>query len=239
MPLRLGGLFGGEVAACVEAVDADVEERAAAGEGLFGAPVAGIDVEAEGSFDGLDLAERAVVNELGGLEVGGLEVAAVGDHELDVGGFAGGDHGFALGNAGGHWLLAEDVLAGLGGADGEVGVHGVGQGYVNGIDGGVVEDVVEVFVVVDGVGRYAVLGGDAIGLVAMAADQGGDFGVGGVLDAAHEDAGDAAQADDGVADFAAWVLCAESGREASGECESTETCEFSASKRHGDKSFLG
>ena len=115
---------------------------------------------------------------LAALEVGGLEVAAVGDHELDVGGFAGGDHGFALGNAGGHGLFAEDVLAGLGGADGEVGVHGVGQGDVDGIDGGVVEDVVEVVVVVDGVGGYAVLGGDAIGLVAMAADQGGDGGVG-------------------------------------------------------------
>ena len=87
------GLFAGEVAAGVEGVDADVEERAAASELLVETPFAGRDIEAEGAFDGLDLTQRAVANEFDGAEVGGLVVAAVGDHELDVGGFAGGDHG--------------------------------------------------------------------------------------------------------------------------------------------------
>ena len=177
----------------------------------------GRDVEAEGALDGLDLAERAVADELDGAEVGGLVVAAVGDHELDVGGLAGGDHGFGFGDVGGHGLFAEHVLAGLGGADGVLGVHGVGQRDVDGVDGGVARDLVEVFVVVDGAGGDAVLGGDAVGLVAMAADQAGDGGVGGGEGAAHEMVGDAAQADDGVADFArgAWALRAGAKRAAS------------------------
>ena len=140
----------------------------------------GPDVEAEGAFDGLHLAEGAVADELDGPEVGGLVVAAVGDHELDVGGLAGGDHGLGFGDVDGHGLFAEDMLAGLGGADGVLGVHGVGQRDVDGVDGGVVRDLVEVFVAVDGVGGDAVFGGDAVGFVAMAADQAGDLGVGGV-----------------------------------------------------------
>ena len=50
---------------------------------------------------------------------------AVGDHELDVGGLAGGDHGLGVSDSGGHGLLAKHVLAGFGGADGVLGVHGV------------------------------------------------------------------------------------------------------------------
>ena len=52
-------------------------------------------VETEGALNGLHLAECAVTNELNGPQVGGLVVAAIGDHELDVGGLAGGDHGLA------------------------------------------------------------------------------------------------------------------------------------------------
>ena len=46
-------------------------------------------------------------------EVGGLVVAAVGDHELDVGCLASRDHSLGICHAGGHGLLAEHVLAGL------------------------------------------------------------------------------------------------------------------------------
>ncbi len=193
------GLFAGEIAAGVERVDAYIVERAAAGELLAEAPLARADVEAEGALDGLHLAECAVANELDGAEVGGLVVAAVGDHELYVGGLAGGDHLLAVGDAGGHGLFAEHVLAGLGGADGVLGVHGVGQRDVDGVDGGIVRNLVEVFVVVDGTGGNVVLGRDAIGLVAMTADERGDLRVGGVARAGHEVTGDAAEADDGVA----------------------------------------
>ena len=120
------GLLAGEIAASVEGVDADVEERAAAGHFLAETPFAGGDVEAEGAFDSLHLTEGARADEFDGAEVGRLVVAAVGDHELDVGGLAGGDHLLGLGNIGGHGLFAEHVLAGLGGADGVFGVHGVG-----------------------------------------------------------------------------------------------------------------
>ena len=109
--------------------------------------------------------------------MGGLVVEAVGDHELDAGVGASGDHAAALSGGDVHGFLAEDVLAGAGGADGVLGVHGVGQGNVDGVDGGVGGDGVEVFVVVDGGGGDVVLGGDAEGLVAMAADESGDFGV--------------------------------------------------------------
>ena len=40
-----------------------------------------------------------------------------------------------IGDGGGHGLFAEHVLAGFGGADGVFGVHGVGQGDVDGVDG--------------------------------------------------------------------------------------------------------
>ncbi len=186
------------------------------------------DVEAEGALDGLHLAERAVANELDGAEVGGLVVAAVGDHELDVGGLAGGDHGLGFGDVDAHGLFAEHVLAGFGGADGVLGVHGVGQGDVDRVDGGVAGDLVEVFVVVDGGCGDAVLGGDAVGLVAMAADQAGDGGVGGGKHAAQEVVCDAAEADDGVSDFARGGLGVESGREARGERKGAEAGEISA-----------
>ena len=92
-------------------------------------------------------AELAGADEFEGVEVGGLVVEAVGDHELDAGGGAGGDHAAALGGGDVHGLLAEDVLAGAGGAEGVLGVHGVGEGDVDGVDGGVGGDAVEVFVV--------------------------------------------------------------------------------------------
>ena len=130
-------LFAGEIAAGVERVDAHVEQRAAAGQFLVRAATrSGRDVEAEGALDGLHLAERAVANQLDGAQVGGLVVAAVGDHQLHVGGLAGGDHGFGIGDGGRHGLFAEHVLAGLGGANGVLGVHGVGQRHVDGVDAG-------------------------------------------------------------------------------------------------------
>ena len=94
------------------------------------------------------------------------------------------------------------MLAGLGGADGVLGMHGVGQGDIDGIDGGVVGDLVEVVVVIDGVGRDVVLGGDAGCFFGMTADQRGDARVGGEQDAGKEVSGDLAETDDGVADLA-------------------------------------
>ena len=209
-------LFAGEVAAGVEGIDAYVEERSATGHLLAEPPLAGGDVESEGAIDGLDLAERTGANELDGKEVGGFVVAAVGDHELDVGGLAGGDHLLGLGDVEAHGLFAEDVFAGLGGADGVFGVHGVWERDIDCIDGGVVRDLVKVFVVIDGVSRDVVLCGDAVGLVAMAADECGDLRVGGIENAAHEVICDASEADDGVTGLAANGLGIEGGDEVGG-----------------------
>ena len=136
------------------------------------------------------------------LQVGGLVVAAVGDHELDVGVAAGRDHGCGIGDGDAHGLLAEDVLAGAGGADGVLGVHGVGQGDVDGVDGGVGGDLSRSFRSCRCSCGDVVLGGDADGLVAVAADQAGDFGLRGLGGAAEEVVGDAAETDDGIADAA-------------------------------------
>ncbi len=199
-------LFAGEIAAGIERIDADIVERAAAGKLLAEAPFAGRDVEAECAFNGLHLAERAVANELDGAEIRRLIVAAIGDHQLDVCGLAGGNHLFAVGNAGGHRLFAEHMLAGLGGADGVFGMHGIRQRNIDRIDGGIVRDLVEVLVVVDGSGRHVVLGRDAFGFVAMSADQGGDLRVGGAPRSRHEVACDAAESDYGIADLLlAWL----------------------------------
>ena len=78
-------------------------------------------------------------------------------------------------------------------------MHRVGQRHIDGIDGRVVRDLVEVFVVVDGACRNAVLGRDPLGLVAMAADQPGDLRVGSAAHGRHEVTRDAAEADDAVA----------------------------------------
>ena len=241
------GLFAGEVAAGVEGVDADVVEGAAAGEFFGETPLLGRDVESEGGFDGLDFAEGAVSDDLDGAKVGGLVVAAVGDHELDVGGLAGGDHGFRIGDGGGHGLFAHHVLAGFGGADGVFGVHGVRQGDVDGIDGGVVGDVVEVFIVVDGGGRDVVLRSDAGGFFGVTADEGGDAGVGGEQGAGEEVGGDLAEADYGVADLAIWirgggrggVLGTQDWGETGGEREGGEPGEFAAGEvGHGRRPLV-
>ena len=195
-------------------------------------PLLRADVEAEGGLDLLDIADGSVANELDGGEVGGFEVAAVGDHELDVGGLAGGDHGFGFGDADAHGFFAEDVLAGFGGAEGVFGVHGVGQGDVDGIDFVIVSKAVHILVVVDIGFGDAVLGGDAGGFVGMAGDERGDFGVAGGLDGAHEVVGDAAEADDGVADFAAGGLCAQLGCEVCREGHGAELGELAAGNAH-------
>ena len=75
-----------------------------------------------------------------------------------------------------------------------------------------------------------VVGGNAEGLVAMAADERGDFGVGGIANAGHEDSGDAAEADDGVAGLAAGRLGKKRRSKARGKTKRAQCGEFAASK---------
>ncbi len=196
-----GGGFAGDVTDGVEGIDAEIEDGAAAGEGTVEAPGAGALLADEGSGEGLDLADGAIGGERAEAFDDGIVPEAVSDHEVDVVGAAGVDHAATLGGRDGHGLFAEDVLAGFGGADGEVAVHGVGEADVYGVDGGVVADGVVGVVGVDGVvGEVVAL---AVGLalfVGMSGDDGGEFGLGGLGEGLREDAGDGAEANGGVAD---------------------------------------
>jgi hypothetical protein len=142
-------------------------------------------------------------------------------------------------------------LPALGGADGVLGVHAIGQGDVDGVDGGVGGDAVEVLVAVDGAGGDAVLCGDALGLVAMAADEGGDFGLLGGARAIEKMLGDAAEADDGIADAAGvrfWGrggggLGERAGQGVGGKTDGTDAGqlfgEIAACERHGSPDCAG
>src|SRR5665213_1726202 len=117
------------------------------------------------------------------------------------------------------------MLAGFGGADGVLAVHGVGQADVDRVDLGVVADAVEGLVGVDGLRRDVVLRGIAFALVGwVSRDEARDFGALRLRAGCHEDVGDDAKANRGVAD-ALYGLRGQSGR---GECHGGELSEVAA-----------
>ena len=190
-----GGLFAGDPADGVERVDAEIEERTASGELAVKPPA--VELRAvEAALKALDLTDGARASDLANLLPHGIVLDAIGDHQLHVRLAAGVDHPGAFGGGDSHGLLAEDMLAGLGGADGVFGVHAVGQPDVDGIDLGIVRDLVEVLVVVDRFVR------DSVELLkfrrllrGVAADQRGDLAVRGERAGLHEDGRDIAKAD--------------------------------------------
>src|SRR5258707_10330416 len=93
------------------------------------------------------------------------------------------------------------MLSGFGRADGVFGMHRVWQRDINSIDGGIVGDLVEVFVAINGAWRNVVFGCNALRFIAMTTDQRSDLRVAGVAHSGHEVAGDSAKPDDGVAGF--------------------------------------
>ena len=70
--------------------------------------------------------DRAALDQVDDVEVRGLEVQPVRDHEADVLALTRLDHGLALFRARGHGLLAQHVYAVVGRADGRVGMHVIG-----------------------------------------------------------------------------------------------------------------
>ena len=98
---------------------------------------------------------------------------AIGDHQLAAGLARGGVHALAFGDAHGHRLLAQDVLAGFQRADRVFGVHAVRKDDVDGVDVAVVGQPVETGVIVDRLRIDPVDLGDLFGLVRMPADEGG------------------------------------------------------------------
>ena len=117
----------------VDAVDAEVVERAAA-ELALGADAARLGVHRERRAEVARLADLARANDVEHLEKQRLEVQAVGGHDLDVGLLGRLDHAVALLLRHRQRLLAQHVLAGLGGAHHVVLVLGVGRADVDGVD---------------------------------------------------------------------------------------------------------
>ena len=120
-----GGGTAHEVPGAVNGVDADIQDGAAACQLLVGEPAAGgasaADVAALG---GVDLTEHALIVQLAALDGLGHVAGHHGQHELHARLADGLLHSQALLQVGGQGLLAEDVLAGLGGGDAHGGVGG-------------------------------------------------------------------------------------------------------------------
>ena len=203
-----GGLGGEDVAGGVDGVGAHVKDGAGEWAGV-GAVVFGVDHLGEVRAEEVDFAELAGADFGDGVEGGGLKVEAVGDHEFGGGGFSGGEDFVAFFGGDFEGFFGEDVDAGLEGGDDEFGVAPVGGGEIDGVEGAGGERLGELLV---GVG-----GGDVVFFAELGeflwvgGDEGGHFGVAGVVDAGHHVfLGDVAEADDGVADFR--CVCGEAER---------------------------
>src|SRR6266853_3170989 len=92
MGVDLHWFFARKVTASVEGVDPHVHERTAPGHFSLSAPFVRLDVESKCAFDGLDLAQPALANQLDSPLIHGFKMAAVTDHQLLFCALAGGDH---------------------------------------------------------------------------------------------------------------------------------------------------
>ncbi len=127
------GLGAEQVARGVDAVDADVVQRAPA-VGALRADVTGPHAHRERRVEVLRLADPASPNEVDGVEIHLLEVQAVGDHQLDPTGGAGLDHPLAFLHRDRHRLLAENVHTHASCANGVFRVLRVRKRDVDGVD---------------------------------------------------------------------------------------------------------
>ena len=128
---------------------------------------------------------------------------AVGDHELAVRRLARFDHATGFRTRIRHRLLAENVLAGLGGTDDVLLVESVGEHDVDGLNIGVVPETVVLGVGVDGGFGHAVLAREFQTLRTVTRDQCGDAATLAFIDR-RKNLGDreSPEADEGEADAA-------------------------------------
>jgi hypothetical protein len=115
------------------------------------------------------------------LLVVGRGVQPVADGELALGLLGRVDHLLAFGHRHGHRLFADHVLAGLEGADGVLGVHGVGQHHVHDVNVLVVDQPVVGFVIVHVLVGNVVLAFPLGGLGRRARHQAGELAELGLL----------------------------------------------------------
>ena len=121
-------------AGVVDAVRADVHERAACHTGApadVGGPE---EAEAEGGAYDLEVADSTLGEELLQARDGRVEAIHEGFHRFQAGGIGGGDDLAHFAGVGGEGFLAQDVLALMKGFDGPLFVEAVGQGDVDGVD---------------------------------------------------------------------------------------------------------
>lgn len=164
------------------------------------AMVAGGNGKGEERGEDARLADLAIADHFDGRDGAGLGVQAVGCHQLHARGFRGGDHRLAFGSRRGERLLDQRMDARLGGADRIVGVQGIGECDVDGIDMAALQHLVILFVRIDVLD--AVEPGERLGIGAVAGDDGRHLGISRLRDRGHEgDLGNPPRSDDGVTHF--------------------------------------
>lgn len=196
----LDGFIAKDVAGGVDAVDADVVERAA-GVLPLGADISGVHLHGKNGIEDARFANFSGADDFDGFQVGALEVKAIGGHQLDVVLRAGFDDVMALVFGDGERFLAKHVDAGLSGANAIVRMQIVRQGDVHGIDGAAAQAEFVILVgetILDAVGA-----GELAQFGFVIGDEGNELGVFLRMRERGQDGvlGDVSQADDGVADF--------------------------------------
>ena len=153
--LDLGGadpdrIFAGEHARGLQAIDADIHERAAAGERAIQTPLLGIaDGKAEVGVDDLHVTQHFFARQPDALEMVGVELRAVTHAQHLAGLLAGIEHALRALYGNLQRLLAEHVFAGGGGGERVFHVQRVRRHHVNDVDVRVRRHLRHVLVVVD------------------------------------------------------------------------------------------
>jgi hypothetical protein len=141
--------FTDEITAEIDDVRIDVAVGAAAADALLQAPDerelrVGRPVLSVAGAVMINPADGAFIDHLLGLGDGGDAAVIVADHVDDLGLFDRGDHLFGLLDGEGEGLFAQDMFAGAGRGDGDLGMGIVGRGDVHDIDVGGIDDVAPV-----------------------------------------------------------------------------------------------
>ena len=229
---HLDRLLAREIARGVEAVDADVHHRSAAGQRPVEPPLVGRGVEAVLGEDQRRLAEHAGLHRLDGFQIVRLEMAAIADHQLLARLLGGGDHRLAFGDRDRHRLLAHHMFAGLVRADRVFGVHRVGQHDIDDVDVRIVADPVIGLVAVPVRLGDAVLGAVFLQLGGGAAHQRLEFGELAVLEIGEDLLGGViAEADHRIAELALGG-CLHRSAERTGHYPGADPAEHVASRSH-------
>ena len=179
----LDGLGSEDVAGGVETVDPDVLQRSAP-MGRIETVVVVAGLKGEDRRKQARLADLAAAHALQKIDRARIAVQSVGGHQQGAGIVRGGDHLLALRDAGRERLLHHRVPARPEGADREVGVQGVGQGDVDGVDQVACHQIVVLLVSSDAADAVELC--ELPGLLGAAADDGGDLGVAGLRNARDE-----------------------------------------------------